>query len=154
MFLDIDGVLNNYFTKETVEGFTFVSNDKIQMLKEILDKTGAQIVLTSYWRIGWDNTNKIEKRSREQVGYFNALKERLDKFGIEIMSRTEKLSNRGQEIDAWLKGWNGEIVESYVVLDDMDEENIYPHDHRLVQTHLSRGLTIINVQNAIDMLNN
>lgn len=124
------------------------------MLKEIINKTGAKIVLTSYWRIGWDIVNKKESRTREQIGYFNALKERLNMFDIKIMSRTKQLSSRGEEIDVWLKEWNGEEIESYAILDDMDEEKLFPYTHRLVQTHLSRGLTIIDVQKAIDMLNN
>lgn len=42
IFLDIDGVLNNDRTKEVVAGYTFVDEDKIVLLKEILDQTARR----------------------------------------------------------------------------------------------------------------
>lgn len=44
IFLDIDGVLNYENSKSKVE------EEKVKLLKEIVDKTGAEIVLSSDWR--------------------------------------------------------------------------------------------------------
>ena len=44
IFLDIDGVLN-------YNGSSFLSEDKIILLRNILRRTGAKLVLSSSWRI-------------------------------------------------------------------------------------------------------
>ena len=53
IFLDIDGVLNSidYFehTKHC-KGYSEINPKKVKLLKEIVDRTGAEIVLSSTWR--------------------------------------------------------------------------------------------------------
>ena len=53
IFLDIDGVLNYSGCKEKIGGIFFVNDERIKILKEIIDKTNAKIVLSSTWRSGW-----------------------------------------------------------------------------------------------------
>ena len=58
IFLDIDGVLNSFQTfreiyyEHELTGFRRVAIDidKVKLLKEIVDNTGALIVLSSSWR--------------------------------------------------------------------------------------------------------
>lgn len=48
VFLDVDGVLNNCYTKERTSSNTiFVEDKKLEILKRIIDKTNAKIVLSS-----------------------------------------------------------------------------------------------------------
>lgn len=54
IFLDIDGVLN-YLKPGSPHGSTFgyarhILPEKVDILNEILDKTGAKVVLSSSWR--------------------------------------------------------------------------------------------------------
>lgn len=155
IFLDIDGVLNNDSTKVSFEGYTFVDDDKIILLKEILDQTGAKIVLSSTWRRGWccyDNSLYEKASEREDIRLYNALKSKLLEYGIELMSYTEDFGTRGEEIDKWLSDWQGEPVESFIILDDMGGAEMDPHSLRLVQTVFRYGLTPEHVQQAICLL--
>ena len=51
IFLDVDGVLNCATTKERVRDLLFVEDRKVQLLKELVDETGATIILSSTWRL-------------------------------------------------------------------------------------------------------
>ena len=55
IFLDVDAVLNCATTKERVRDLLFVEDRKVQLLKELVDETGATIILSSTWRFGFEN---------------------------------------------------------------------------------------------------
>ena len=46
IFLDVDGVLNSLSCKEKIDGYLFVEDEKIALLKELIDHTGAKVVLS------------------------------------------------------------------------------------------------------------
>ena len=50
IFLDVDGVLNCNKSKSRCNLCVGIDADKIKRLKEIIDETGAYIVLTSTWK--------------------------------------------------------------------------------------------------------
>lgn len=54
IFLDVDGVLNNdgYFerTKNEKQNRIELDDENIKCLKEIIDLTGAKVVVTSTWK--------------------------------------------------------------------------------------------------------
>ena len=154
IFLDIDGVLNNVRTQEMFEDYIFISDDKILLLKELIDKTGAKVVLSSSWRKGWRFKDTNPRCANEDVRLFNALELKLKEYGITLISYTGHFWNRGKEIEDWLNNWNGEKIESFVILDDMDSAEFAPNSDRLVQTDISTGLTEEKVQEAIKLLNN
>ena len=153
LFLDIDGVLNCKYTKESFAGYAFVSDDKIRLLKKIIEATDAQIVLSSSWREGWFYKDHAPHTSNTELDLFEALWDKLLEFDIEMLDYTAEYGHRGMEIDAWLKGCYNENIESYVILDDMDESELRPHSSHLVQTDFSEGLTEKHVIMAIEMLN-
>lgn len=154
IFLDIDGVLNSIRTRETFEDFVFVDDDKILLLKDLIDKTNAKIVLSSSWRTGWRFKEKNPRCANEDVRLFEALQLKLKEFDIELMSYTDNFWHRGKEIDTWLKQWQGEKVESFIILDDMPKEDFEPNTDHLIQTNIATGLTPANVEEAIIKLNN
>ncbi len=39
IFLDIDGVLNTYYTKKEVAGYTFVEDEKVALLQDLVQRT-------------------------------------------------------------------------------------------------------------------
>ncbi len=142
IFLDIDGVLNSLSTKETFEGYVFVSDKHIILLKELIDRTGAKVVLTSSWRWGWfcsEHPYVANESDEQDIRLFKALRDKLKAFGIELFSFTADFGFRGEEIDWWLKN-QGEEVESFVILDDMDGREMHPHSRFLVQTSMKSGL--------------
>ena len=158
IFLDIDGVLNTYYTKETIEQYTFVSEDKILLLKELIDKTDAKIVLSYTWRRGWlckecDDPEMLTSGDFQDIRLFNALQAKLAEYDIHMLGYTDDFGLRGEEIDQWLKQWDGEPIESFVILDDMSGAELRPHSRYLIQTSMLEGLNEKHVARAIKILN-
>lgn len=157
IFLDIDGVLNTYYTKEEVAGYTFVEDAKVALLQELIQRTGAKVVFSSTWREGWEvqeNNEEIPSRYAADVMLFNTLKEKLSEYGIELLDYTPIFGRRGLEIDAWLNSWQWEPIDSFVIIDDMGGAELRPHSRFLIQTGMTKGLQRNHVEKAIKMLNN
>lgn len=153
--LDVDGVLNATFTKERLDGFIFVSDCKLELLKQLIDRTGARVLLTSTWRQGWaDMDTGLNTRD---VKHFIALRDKLLEFGIELMDYTPitnvGTNRRGEEIDMWMKDWKGEPIESLVILDDLNGVYLRPYSNRLVRTSFTKGLLQKHVDLAVKILN-
>lgn len=158
IFLDIDGILNCIHCKVKIDGFNFAMDEKIELLKQLADRTGAKIVLSSTWRYGWAymDTRIPENdafRQRE-IRHFLALQEKLSEFGLEFLDRTPVSTedDRGKEIDEWLRKWEGEPVESFVILDDLNGKYLRPHAGRLVRTSITKGLLQKHVELAVKIL--
>jgi hypothetical protein len=181
IFLDIDGVLNSelWYTafrkkindpiieKDLVSNAFGATSNKVEILSQdldphtvarlndIVDLTGAGVVITSTWRMG-----------RE----CDELQEILDGAGFtgQIIGTTpcamrwslEHSSSilRGNEILAWMQN-NFEITKNYfdeyrnyVILDD-DDDMLFWQRNNFVQVDSFVGLTPNNAQQAIKILN-
>lgn len=107
IFLDVDGVLNSdeYFDSVSDSDDDSIENeidmDKIKLLKEAVDLTDAQVVLSSSWRY----TRKAQ-----------SLRELLIENGIVTDVAPFLQNKRGLEIKSWLK--NNPDVDDFVILDD------------------------------------
>lgn len=107
IFLDIDGVLNSdeYFDKikgKKIEGIEReIDVNKIKLLKQAVEKTGAKVVLTSSWRY------------TRNAQY---LKQLLLTYGISADSTPFLGNKRGNEIKQWLI--EHQNIENFVILDD------------------------------------
>jgi len=140
IFLDCDGVLNSMEC-----GFGVPQDDKIQKLSKIVDATDAKIILSSSWRYA----ERYEDSQGVKMLY-NSLVNHLKEFGIFIYDSTPILgTQRGLEIDAWLKS-SKENIEAFVILDDDDD--MEPHLDHLVKTDYRYGLSDENVKKAIQIL--
>lgn len=144
--MDFDGVLNSVkytesiaddeYPKLSVEWWAKGLDPKpIRLLNEIVDRTGAQVVVSSSWRIGFG-----------PKGLGTILQMRG--FTGRVIDRTVYLAGqpRSDEIEEWL---NAHEVESYVILDDDDDAEI---DGHFVQTHIMVGLTKEDVEKAVVIL--
>lgn len=130
IFLDIDGVLNNYHTLS--EGLNW-EPDLVKILKRIIKETGAKVVLSSTWR-------KI-KSYRDII---------QNDMWIKYIGKTPILwKKRGIEIQEWLDENPG--VERFVILDD-DSDMVHLMEH-LLQTDGEFGLTNEIANEAIKRLN-
>ena len=55
IFLDVDGVLNNAYTTDRIKGYIGIDDNKVRLLKQIVDYFDAKIILSSTWRYDIDN---------------------------------------------------------------------------------------------------
>lgn len=155
VFLDIDGVLNHEYCKTLLHGIFFVENDKIVLLKELLDATAAKVVLTSTWRMGWHDID--EGKNTQNAKDFLALKEKLAAFEIELFDKTDDISYnaRGEEIKKWIDDFESldQKVESFVILDDMNGKYLRPVSKFHVRTSVINGLQAKHIKKAMQILN-
>lgn len=147
IFLDFDGVISTY-----EKGWRF-DVEKLYLLKEIVDKTDAKIVVTSSWKRGFTEVDNFIKslyngsrnKDLNNVTIFNW-------FANSIYDITDNNGSwRGDEIQRWIDKHNEEI-ESYVILDDDSDF----HDNQLfnfVQTDTYEGITSREVKLCIKILN-
>ena len=150
IFLDVDGVLNCSKTTKRLEccnEFTFVDTRKVLRLRDIVERTGAQIVLSSTWRLGADPKAFF----LERAGYDELRREFLRvhcPVWVDITPDFPR-AKRWQEINAWLI--LHPEVEEFIILDDVDEE-LKPLADHLVLTNMRDGLTKERAELAIKML--
>ena len=145
IFLDIDGVLNCRTSTKRYNGCLFVDDDKLALLAELIDKTGAKIVLSSTWRFGLLHPDSA------LASDVIALQKEMYKFGLRIYSHTPRFpeKQRGDEIQAWLEASSN--IESFVILDD-DSDMANVKDY-LVQTTWESGLKKEHIEKAVAILN-
>lgn len=154
IFLDVDGVLNSELTEDHFGMYVGIEDKKVELLKQIIDATGAKIVLSSTWRLGYSRFGTLLEGNRD---YLN---EKLAKYGLQTFSQTEDLSRhgeqRGKEINDWLE--KHDDVDGWVVLDDeyfwdFGVYNIIPHWVKTYFYGNNGGLTPEDVNEAIAILN-
>ena len=148
VLLDVDGILNNKYTRTvTFDGWCFVDDFLVARLKRIIDATGAKIVLSSTWRIGWNR----EDESKNEP-FFNQLRDKLKEYGMEIWDALPLplQPNRGLAIAEWFESHKDLDIESFIILDDWYDMGIY-RDH-LIWINGNIGLTDEDVVEAINYM--
>ena len=138
IFLDVDGVLNCSSTTRKLHGMRFVDTRKMYRVREICERTGAKVVISSSWRWGTAPDAFVL-----DVEMWNALLQEFDKHRIPVIGHTPLSfdDNRGNEIRTWLK-MQEEPVEQFVVIDDIIIDLAqFAADGRLVITTDKDGLT-------------
>ncbi len=119
VFLDIDGVLR---TKQGLrravvrrgEPVPDLWDDQaIRNLNKLMEKTGANIVITSTWRLG--NTLESLQKLLNKKGIHGVVIGKTPELGGITINAANRMS-RGQEIEAWLKQQKGQF--RFVILDD------------------------------------
>lgn len=161
IFLDIDGVMNlnktfNFKDKRDKKYGTDIleiDNKRVRMLKELINDTGAQVVLSSGWREGWAYRDIGETSiSNSSVYLFNRLERYFKQCGIEFYDRTKPLKiERGKEIMAWLSQYK-EPIESFVVFDDIAYDMGAIGDN-FICTSMKTGLLPSHIEKAKQILN-
>ena len=149
IFLDFDGVLNSvastiaYHHLRGPSKTIYSETDRLDpvaigLLKYLVDATGAEIVVSSTWRLnydlqefkdifalyGWENAPFVSKTGRGGIN-----------------------SVRGDEIKEWIETTKA-IVDNYVIIDDdsdmLDEQ--LPH---FVNTNGAIGFSLVNLCEAL-----
>jgi hypothetical protein len=165
IFLDIDGVLATPKSIEGVGGGWKIEDEKQELLKRIIESTGAKIVLSSSWR-KWDLETTIEFMKGEGF-WFADLIVGITIRAYQYLDRTKKIHlsiPRGVEIKQWIdtnihsdngKNWERKILGvdyQYVILDD-DIDMLYTQKNNFVNTNSDLGLTKTDCEIAIAVLN-
>ena len=161
IFLDIDGVLNcNYSTYEMTSTHSmFVQENKIKILKEIIDKTDAKVVLcSSLRRFFIKEENEVFPTTLKG----KKLYDKLLKYDIKLYDITPVTEgNKEESIKIWLSNRND--VNSFIIDDDPLQFDEYLD--KLIQTSEKRqnyllsfmkfsiGLCEEHIGQAIEMLN-
>lgn len=137
IFLDIDGVLNNS-DSWSLPIEQQILDEKLLLLKQIVEETGARIVISSSWR----------NYSRHMW----AIRAAFKRHGLYVYSTTPRLdgdNKRGDEIRKWLKINHG--VKSFVILDDDNDMCEYTKTN-LIRTNYNIGLTEEQAVKAVTIL--
>ncbi len=153
IFLDFDGVLNSEKWRRNPDLYlsSFIEPAKMDLLKQIVSKTDAKIVLTSSWRKFW----QFNKKYTDKIGEY--IDEIFESSGLNIYSKTSDIDffERDKEIDFWFRDNYRLKIESFCVLDDVEQlykNNKFIKDH-LILTNQDEGLSENDVSKAINMLN-
>ena len=167
IFLDVDGILNS---SRTLYEDISLEDYLISNLKELVDKTGAKIILSSSWRLSTEAVatlmDRLDKFGLAISGMtcdgvdldwlekyeFDATKKYLDtKFDWDENRQIKITHDRGAEIFKWLHDHDD---CAYVILDD-EIEDIKPYfsESVIVKTSYKTGLTKEDVKKAIQILN-
>jgi hypothetical protein len=148
LFLDIDGCLNSRrffvdrYNGADPDGMTWEESQidpaAVAMLNRILAETGAEVVISSTWR--------LMHRLPDLRGIL-----RRRGFTGRIIDRTPDLNDkpRGLEIQAWLDAQR-EQPPAFAIVDD--DEDMAHLSHRLVRTTFAEGLTEADASRLIAML--
>lgn len=114
IFLDIDGVLSGReYQLSATEEPPLIDKSRLPIIKEIVDKSGAEIVLSSSWKTAWEKGCGFDLIFREA--------------GIEIFDVTPRFGRKRNDITAWLN--RHPDTEGYAIIDDADAdwEHLLPH---------------------------
>lgn len=170
IFLDVDGVLNNLediLHHPEMESPEQPQDKHLQVLKKIIDATGAEVVVSSGWRMTlegiqdvidalWKYGIAIRGVTPEgcQISLFDQLFPEIKPQNVDTWrSKLDRVVyDRGAEIASWLYKYRNEI-ESFLILDDevFDIQKYYP-DH-YIKTDPNEGLVDKYIDEAIKILN-
>lgn len=160
IFLDIDGVLNVMSLGHDKYGSLF-HPEFVDNLREIIEQTGAKIVISSTWRFAGLEQMKAMWLDRNLPG--EVIDITVDCYQIVDEGRAEFYDTveRGHEVQEWIDSHQG--IESYVILDD-DNDFLASQRGNFVRTanninhpdsiDIGYGLTKECTKRAIRILNN
>jgi hypothetical protein len=151
IFLDVDGVLNWHDFLIKSQSCFVVDPACVRRVNVIAARTGAQICISSTWRLFFDETQKILKSAG---------------LNVPIVGRTADLPDhgRGVEIREWMNPSELSLgsgarkpsepfeIESFVIIDDCDFGGELTKRH-LVRTSMKDGLQDHHVDLAVEILN-
>lgn len=152
IFLDIDGVMNSCADWIEVRllghphniGTDVINRTKLALLKLIIERTGAQVVLSSTWRLYYKLDRMFEMFvergfNMDEEGFWHGITPDLGGY-----------ETRGHEVKAYLDA-HPEIT-NYVILDDIDVFLPEQENNKII-TDEENGLNLAQAWLAIEILN-
>lgn len=143
IFLDVDGVLNSSETRAKIDGLKGVSKKNLRILRHIVARTQAKIVLTSAWNINFNE--KLVPTTKAGMYLYR----RLWENNLWIYDKVNDYGgNREQAVAEYVKKHNN--LTDWVIIDDThygDYEKLNPK--HIVYTSPALGLTKASATEAI-----
>lgn len=165
LFLDLDGVLNTgeysyYLEKKNLQQFdeygAIFDPKAVEQLQRIVDKTHAEIILTSTWRYdGLEKMIQLWKNRNLPSVLKNITPDLFPVNESSDIERRKPIGLRGLEIDEWLnygRGSDFSTYYTYAILDDEDDFLLHQMKH-VVLTDPMKGITKEVANKVISMLN-
>lgn len=151
IFLDVDGVLNDSTTTERCGNHTGIDKYCLARLKNIVNLTGAKIVLISTWKEHWE---KYKNRKYLQDEFANHLDVKFAEKDLEVYDKTDDIDGewitRGKNILEYIRRVN---PSNFVIIDDMSfdyaECGLKPFH---VKTNPACGLLEVNSMRILGIL--
>lgn len=151
IFLDFDGVMDTAYYDYILSKNGLPGSDEygcvfdpncVKNLKHIIDETGADIVVSSSWKVFMSYKQFLEMWEYRK----------LPGFVTDVTPTPPHRCNRGDEIDVWLEECNTDC--QYVIIDDLDASNFNEHQiPRLLVVNPFVGLDEVTAERAIQLLN-
>ena len=164
IFLVIDGVMHDYSTDDIVQ------EERVQILKKIVEATGAELILSSSWRLGYPEflgENQLtEYISDHESKSLADLKQMLAKYDLEISGFTpySLLGENGRPLEIRTFLLDRADVRSFVILDDeafnwqwlrqfwvqtkspvgIHPDGSFQYRYGLEETHAEKAIRILN----------
>jgi hypothetical protein len=140
-FLDIDGVLNN--EKVLSCAGEELDPECVKLVEVLVQETGANIVITSAWRLSHSLISIQHHFKRLGFAYPERIIGATSDLSAQSRGGVWVSEPRGMEINLWLKQIP---VDAFVILDD--DSDMRPVQDKLVQTSFRTGLTRKHVDRA------
>ena len=151
LFLDVDGVLNETATAKQIA----LDEDKVNLLRDVLERSDAEIVLTTYWRYFREYLAYAFVRHGlpdRVVGKTAGEPHRADSVAHDAADST----NREMQREAYLPATHREYEEAWPVYAIVDDKEVVSKGHawanRFVKTKSEIGLTNERAQRMIESL--
>lgn len=152
IFLDVDGVLNCPTTTERCGKYSGIDKNCLSRLKNVIDLTGAEIVLISTWKQRWVKNERLKFMQDELANYLDS---RFAEKNMRIYDKTrddidDEYITRGEGIAEYV---NRVKPRKFVIVDDMEFD--YADcglKNFLVKTDGNKGLLEFNTKKIIRML--
>ena len=161
LFLDIDGVLNS---AEELFDDRVINPKKLEILKSIIDKTNAKIVLTSTWRCFVNKLSAvIEALETVNLELYGITREGVAMKNFKntpwadvkrcpsYIYEDDINNDRGAEIAWWI--WcRREKIDKFAIVDDEDADIRKYFPNNIVKTGFSTGLTSEDAAKIVKIL--
>lgn len=163
IFLDIDGPINTEVNKKkqaaagksTSSFHIELPKKQLKLLRDIVNATGANIILSSKWRLRYFNNSDGSITVLDKSPAVENLENQLASYGMKLYGETPYMYNiRGIEIKIWLDNFieNNGYLPPYIILDDNISNILDEHRGHIIYCSPVYGLTVKEANIAINLL--
>jgi hypothetical protein len=143
LFLDIDGVVLDGQNLRQARNNRYLPPEKIALVKEVCDRAGACVVVSSTWRYSEDTKDALMAAGL-------ALHPDWRTVRAKVVGSLYLAEGRGSEIKEWLD--RHPETSAYAIVDD-DSDMLREQLPRFVKTQFEEGITPGHVSALVRMLN-
>jgi len=159
IFLDIDGVLNSQdYVLSHIDEDIRIDKSKVALLAKLVKKYNARIILSSSWRIRFEDNGEISGSNSDAAILLKTL---FNQYNITIYSKTKNgIGNNGKNIWYFDQGQRADEIkdyintnltknDNYIVFDDDDfGGTLKDFGKHFIKTSWQTGLTENNIKEA------